>query len=154
MLIDASHAGKAVYCEKVWTESIDAAKRMRDVVRKNKTVMQLGHQGRQFAASDVGGKVIRDGKIGPVTFVKVGRYFNCAADRPVWRWYGYYNWNDRPDPMQVAKDLDWEKWLGASPKIDFKERHFWHWRCYWQYGTGQAGDLLSHEMDYVQCVLG
>ncbi len=25
---------------------------------------------------------------------------------------------------------------------------------YWAYGTGYAGDLLSHEMDFVQCVLG
>jgi predicted dehydrogenase len=43
---------------------------------------------------------------------------------------------------------------GALPKIDFNERHFWHWRCYWPYGTGQAGDLLSHELDHVQTVLG
>ena len=26
--------------------------------------------------------------------------------------------------------------------------------CYWAYGTGQAGDLLSHELDFVQHVLG
>jgi predicted dehydrogenase len=31
--------------------------------------------------------------------------------------------------------------------------HFWHWRCYWAYGTGVAGDLLSHSMDFVQAVL-
>ena len=146
MLIDASNAGKAVYCEKGWTRSIAAAKRMREVIRKNKTVMQLGHQGRQYPASAVAGKMIREGKLGPVTLVKTGRYFNTSPDNPVWRWYGYYNWCVRPDPKQVLKDLDWQKWLGASPKIDFNERHFWHWRCYWPYGTGQAGDLLSHEI--------
>jgi predicted dehydrogenase len=26
--------------------------------------------------------------------------------------------------------------------------------CYWAYGPGQAGDLLSHELDFVQHVLG
>jgi predicted dehydrogenase len=34
------------------------------------------------------------------------------------------------------------------------ERHFWHWRCYYAYGTGYAGDLLSHELDFVQYLLG
>ena len=28
-----------------------------------------------------------------------------------------------------------------------------HWRCYWPYGTGAAGDLLSHEVDFVHSVL-
>lgn len=154
MLTDASNAGKAIYCEKGWTMSIAAAKRMREVIRKNKTVMQLGHQGRQYHASAEAGQLIRDGKLGRVTFVKTGRYFNNSPDTPVYRWYGYYNWYNRPDPKQVIKDLDWEKWLGPAATIDFNERHFWHWRCYWPYGTGQAGDLLSHELDYVQSVLG
>ena len=154
MLIDTANAGKAVYCEKGWTMSIEAAKRMRAAVKKNKTIMQLGHQGRQHPAGVAGGNLIRQGKIGPVTMVKTGRYFNSPPDKGVWRWYGYYNWFDRPDHKQVIKDLDWERWLGRAPKIDFNERHFWHWRCYWQYGTGQAGDLLSHELDYVQSVLG
>lgn len=153
MLIDAAMAGKDVYCEKGWTTSIEAAKRMRDVVKRQGTVMQLGHQGRQFPSATAGGDLIRAGRLGPVTMVKTGRYANGPADRPIWRWYGYYTWFDRPDPGQVIKDLDWGKWLGPAPHIDFNERHFWHWRCYWPYGTGQAGDLLSHEMDFVQSVL-
>lgn len=154
MVVDASNAGKAVYCEKGWSLTVASAKRMREVVRRNGTVFQLGHQGRQHPATAEAGRLLREGRIGPVTLVKVGRYFNGTRERAPWRWYGYYFWWDRPDPAEVIQQLDWEAWLGPAPSIDFNERHFWHWRCYWPYGTGQAGDLLSHEMDHVQTVLG
>lgn len=153
MLLDAVAAGKDVYCEKGWTTSVAAAKRMREAVKKAKAVMQLGHQGRQLAAADVARRMIEDGAIGAVSLVNTGRFFNGDPARPPWRWYGYYSAYDRPDPQQVVRDLDWERWLGPAPAIDFNERHFWHWRCYWPYGTGQAGDLLSHELDHVQTVL-
>jgi predicted dehydrogenase len=58
-----------------------------------------------------------------------------------------------PWRRERIRDLDRKRWLGPDPEIGFNERHFWHWRCYWPYGTGQAGDLLSHEMDQVQSVL-
>jgi hypothetical protein len=61
---------------------------------------------------------------------------------------------ERPDPAEVIKHLDWERWRGAQPKIDFNDRHIWHWRCSNAYGTGRAGDLLSHAMDHVQTVRG
>lgn len=154
MMIDAAEAGKAVYCEKGWTISVDAAKRMRAAVKKNHTVFQLGHQGRQYPSTAEAGRRINEGAIGPVTLIHTGRYFNGTKERAPWRWYGYYSCYDRPDPAQVIKDLDWEAWLGPAPHIDFNEQHFWHWRCYWPYGTGQAGDLLSHELDHVQSVLG
>ena len=153
MLLDALAAGKDVYCEKGWTTSVAAAKRMRKAVKDAKAVMQLGHQGRQLAAADVARKMIEEGTIGEVTLINTGRFFNGAPERPPWRWYGYYNVYERPDPKQVLQDLDWKRWLGALPEIDFNERHFWHWRCYWPYGTGQAGDLLTHELDHVQAVL-
>lgn len=136
MLLDCVAAGKDVYCEKGWTISIDAAKRMRKAVRDANAVMQLGHQGRQLAAATVGAERIADGVIGDVTLVKTGRFFNGPTERPPWRWYGDYGNYERPDPAQVLKDLDWEAWLGDCPSIDFNERHFWHWRCYWPYGTG------------------
>jgi predicted dehydrogenase len=54
----------------------------------------------------------------------------------------------------VEKEVQWPFWLGDTKPEPFNERHFWHWRCYWRYGTGQAGDLLSHELDFVQYLLG
>jgi predicted dehydrogenase len=154
MLLDAVEAGKDVYCEKGWTVSVEAAKRMRAAVRKQGRVMQLGHQGRQHAAVDVARRMIADGTLGDVTLVRTGRYLNAPRGQAPYRWYGWYSHYDRPDPAQVRRDLDWERWLGTAPAIEFDDRQFWHWRCYWAYGTGQAGDLLSHELDYVQAVLG
>ncbi len=154
MVLDAVAAGKAIYCEKGLTTSIAAAKRMRAAVKKASTVFQLGHQGRQLPATAEAGRLIREGKIGPVTVINTGRFFNGSKEKAPWRWYGYYSQWERPDPKDVLAQLDWEAWLGPARKIDFNERHFWHWRCYWPYGTGQAGDLLSHELDHVQTVLG
>jgi predicted dehydrogenase len=153
MLLDALAAGKDVYCEKGWTVSVGAARRMRAAVKQSGAVMQLGHQGRQLPSAEVARQMILDGAIGEVTLINIGRFFNAPPDRPPWRWYGGYDIYERPDPEQVLRDLDWGRWLGSAPRIDFNERHFWHWRCYWPYGTGQAGDLLSHEMDFVQTVL-
>jgi predicted dehydrogenase len=92
--------------------------------------------------------------LGPITLVRTGRFMCSDPAHPMWRWYGYYGQWNRPDPVQVVKEVNWELWLGSAPKIPWNERHFWHWRCYWAYGTGQAGDLLSHEMDFVQYLLG
>ena len=154
MVLDAVAAGKAIYCEKGLTTTVAAAKRMRAAVKKANTIFQLGHQGRQLPATAEAGRMMRDGRIGPVTLIHTGRFFNGSTERAPWRWYGYYSQWDRPDPKVIVKQVDWAKWLGSAPKIEFNERHFWHWRCYWPYGTGQAGDLLSHELDHVQCVLG
>lgn len=153
MLIDAVEAGKGVYCEKGWTVSVEAAKRMRTAVRKHGTTMQLGHQGRQLASHEVARRMIEAGELGDVTFVRTGRYFDAVPGAVAYRWYGDYGINERPEPKGVLDNLDWERWLGSAPKIEFDDQRFWNWRCYWDYGTGMAGDLLSHELDFVQCVL-
>lgn len=154
MVLDAAKAGKAIYCEKGFARTLDEAKRMRAALKEAKTVFQLGHQARQSTCALQAKEVIASGILGPVTLVRTGRFGNSDAAHPTWRWYGYYTQWEHPDPAQVAKDVNWDLWLGASPKIPFNERHFWHWRCYWNYGTGQAGDLLSHELDMVQYLLG
>ncbi|MHC4617584.1 MAG: Gfo/Idh/MocA family protein [Planctomycetota bacterium] len=154
MVIEAADAGKDIYVEKCWSRTIPEAKAMYAAVKKNKIVMQLGHQGRQRPASLQAAQLIREGVLGPVTLVRTGRFENTAVGRNFWRWYGWYSDFRRPDPAQVQRDLDWDRWLGPAPKVPFSMGHFWHWRCYWNYGTGIAGDLLSHEFDFVQSVLG
>ena len=115
--------------------------------------ISTGPPGRQHASTAEAGRRILHGDIGPVTLIHVGRYFNGTKERPL----AVVRLLQCIRPARSGAGYqgpDWETWLGPAPKIDFNEKHFWHWRCYWPYGTGQAGDLLSHEMDHVQSVLG
>jgi predicted dehydrogenase len=154
MLLDACKAKKDVYIEKGWTRSIAEAKKMREAVKASGIVMQLGHQGRQHAAVIQARELIRQGVIGPVTYVRTGRLMNREKEHAIYRWWGGYTAYDVPDPKQVIADLDWKRWLGQTAPEPFNMEHFWHWRCYWKYGTTVMGDLMSHEMDFVQAVLG
>jgi predicted dehydrogenase len=154
MVLDAAKAGKDIYCEKGFARTLAEAKRMRDALKTSQVVFQLGHQARQATCALQARDFIGQGILGPITLVRTGRFKSTEPAHPNWRWYGYYDQWDRPDPAQVAKDLNWDLWLGPAPRIPWNERHFWHWRCYYAYGTGYAGDLLSHELDFVQYLLG
>jgi predicted dehydrogenase len=154
MVLDAVKAGKDIYCEKGFSRTLAEAKLMRDALKKSRVVFQLGHQARQATCAEQAKEIIASGVLGPVTLVRTGRFKSTEPNHPNWRWYGYYDQWERPDPAQVLKDVNWDLWLGSAPKIAWNERRFWHWRCYYAYGTGYAGDLLSHEMDFVQYLLG
>ena len=154
MVLDAVEAGKDIYCEKGFARTLAEAKIMRDALKKSQVVFQLGHQARQATCALQAKELIARGILGPITLVRTGRFKSSAPNQPNWRWYGYYNQWERPDPEQVRRAVNWDLWLGPAPKIPWNERHFWHWRCYYAYGTGYAGDLLSHEMDFVQYLLG
>ena len=154
MVLDAVKAGKDIYCEKGFARTLEEAKAMRAALKASPVVFQLGHQARQSTAAAQAKALIAQGALGPITLVRTGRFMSSEPAHPMWRWYGYYSQWERPDPAQVVKEVNWDLWLGPAPKIPWNERHFWHWRCYWAYGTGQAGDLLSHELDFVQYVLG
>jgi len=154
MVLDSVKAGKDIYCEKGFSRTLDEAKRMRDALKQSRVVFQLGHHARQATCALQAKDLIDQDVLGPVTLVRTGRFKSSDPAHPNWRWYGYYEQWDRPDPTQVVKDVNWDLWLGPAPRIPWNERHFWHWRCYYAYGTGYAGDLLSHEMDFVQYLLG
>lgn len=153
--MDAANAGKDIYCEKGWGLTVADVKQMRETIKTRKLVFQLGHQARQEPCALQAKELLASGMLGPVTLVRTGRFMNSAPETMMWRWYGYYGQWKKPDsPEQVRKDLDWDRWLGPAPKRDYDPGRFWHWRCYWDYGTGIAGDLLSHELDFVQYLLG
>lgn len=153
MLIDAANAKKDVYIEKGWTRTMEEAKKMRKAVKDNNIVMQLGHQSRERTAGVQAAELIKDGIIGDVTLVNTGRFENNPMGQNIYRWYGWYNYYRRPDPKEVENQLAWQLWLGTAPKEPFNMEHFWHWRCYWEFGTGVVGDLMSHEVDFVHSLL-
>lgn len=154
MVLDAAKAGKDIHCESGFSRTLGEAKLMRDALKKSDVVFPLGHQARQSRCALQAKELIAHGIRGSITLVRTGRFKPTEPEHPDWRWYGYYDKWERPNPAKVAKDVNWDLWLGPAPKIPWNERHFWHWRCYWAYGTGYAGDLLSHEMDFVRYLLG
>lgn len=154
MVIDAANAGKDVYVEKCWTRTLPEAKAMLAAIKKNKTVMQLGHNSRESTAAIPAIELVKSGILGPVTFVRTGTFRNRELGKDEWRWFGGYNQYVKPDEAQVKNDLDWKRWLGPAPARDFDFERFWQWRCYWDYGTGIAGDLLSHSFDFANFILG
>ncbi len=153
MLMAAANAGKDIYIEKCWTRTVPEAKKMLKAIKDNNTVMQLGHQQRASTAALQARDVVQSGILGEITFVRTGCFRNRPRSKAEWRWYGGYSQYQRPDESDVRNNLDWKAWLGDAPLNPFTMERFWHWRCYWDYGTGIAGDLQSHAFDFANHVI-
>ena len=63
-------------------------------------------------------------------------------------------WEYPPPPDLSPENLDWDTWLGTAPKKPFDPYTFARWRCWKEYGTGVAGDLLVHLISGMQFSLG
>jgi predicted dehydrogenase len=53
-------------------------------------------------------------------------------------------WQYPPPPDLSPANLDWDTWQGDVPKRAFDPKIFARWRCWKEYGTGLAGDLMVH----------
>ncbi|MBI2477832.1 MAG: gfo/Idh/MocA family oxidoreductase [Planctomycetia bacterium] len=54
----------------------------------------------------------------------------------------------------APKHLDWDLWLGPAVERPYSEGvHPFHWRRFWDYGTGALGDFGCHYMDLVHWAL-
>jgi len=53
-------------------------------------------------------------------------------------------WEYPPPPDLSPRTLDWDTWQGDVPKRAFDPYIYARWRCWKEYGTGVAGDLLVH----------
>ncbi len=60
-----------------------------------------------------------------------------------------------PLPTDLSPStLDWDTWQGTVPKRPFDPYIFARWRCWKEYGTGVAGDLLVHLISGMMFMLG
>ncbi|NIM89764.1 MAG: Gfo/Idh/MocA family oxidoreductase [Candidatus Aminicenantes bacterium] len=144
MTIDAVKAGKHVYCEKCMTRTIDETFKMVDAVKKSGQVFQLGHQQRQQDSHFKAKQIIRKNILGPISLVET----TTNRNSPDGAWV--YDIHEEATP----ENIDWEQFQGPAPhKVPFSLERFFRWRCWFDYGTGLSGDLLSHEYDAINQIL-
>ncbi|MFN0208039.1 MAG: Gfo/Idh/MocA family protein [Planctomycetota bacterium] len=141
----AAQAGKDVYVEKCMSNNVKEAKELKSYIKANPArILQVGHQNRHSNYHKIARELIKTGTLGKISSVQatLGR-----------------NTSDGAYANKVSSELrerivGWELFLPPGCKEEFSVDKFLNWRKYWAFSTGMAGDLLSHEIDAVNMLLG
>jgi predicted dehydrogenase len=143
----ALNRGKHVYCEKPMANSVEEARVVRANYLKNKDKLatQVGMQRHANENFNRVRELIRDGAIGEL------KAAFAWGDRQLRR-SGYLPAEGNP-PSTLHYDL----WLGPSPAHPYNPGYFsggpgmncLQWNMFWDFGSGQVGDMGSHTMDLV-----
>lgn len=135
--------GKHVYCQKPLTHDIFESRRLAAVAAEYGIVTQMGtqHHSGKFFRTTV--KLIREGAIGKV------REAHVWTDRPAGFWQQGHQRPTGADP--VPNSLNWYQWLGTAPDRPYVDSvyHRFHWRGFWDFGTGALGDMGCHGINPV-----
>jgi predicted dehydrogenase len=151
MVIRAAQAKKDIYVEKGWCRTLDEAKKMRKAVKDNDVVMQLGHQYNSLPTLHKAREIYRSGALGKTPLVRM--YIDRTNPHPEWQFYTDYSITQAPADAS-PETIDWPRFTANASKRPFDVERFFTWRKWWEYGTGIAGDLMSHLWDSVNMVMG
>jgi predicted dehydrogenase len=140
----ACQAGKDVYVEKPTSLTIREGRAMVNAARKHNRIVQVGTQHRSAPHFRKIAEMIQGGEIGKVTFVRVWNYANMTPDG-----IGRKGMQDPP------AGLDWEMYLGPSPKVPFNPNRFLStYRYFFDYSGGYITDFGNHRLDTMQQIMG
>lgn len=144
VVIDAVSAGKDIYCEKPMSHSAADGVAMVEAAKKSGRIVQIGSQRVSSLICAKAKEMISQGMLGDLMLVEgwLGRNDPTGA----WQY---------PPPFDLSpQNLDWDTWQGSVPKRPFNPIVFARWRCWKEYGTGLAGDLLVHLVSGMMFMLG
>jgi predicted dehydrogenase len=144
VVVDAVNAGKDIYCEKPMSHSPADGVAMVDAAKKTGRIVQIGSQRVSSLICKKAKEMIAQGMIGDVVLVEgwLGRNDPTGA------------WEYPTPPGLSTQNLDWDTWQGTVPKRALDPNIFARWRCWKEYGTGLAGDLLVHLVSGMMFMLG
>jgi predicted dehydrogenase len=141
----AMNRGHHVYCEKPLANSVEEARVVRANYLKNKHKLatQCGTQRHEHENFNRIRELIRDGAIGELA--RVSAWGDRQIRRP-----GYL-----PGEGEPPKHFHYDLWIGPSPMHPYNPGYFsggpgmncLQWNMYWDFGSGQVGDMGSHTMD-------
>jgi predicted dehydrogenase len=142
MAIAGLQAGKHVYVEKPCSHNPAEGALLVEAQRKYGKQVQMGTQRRSSALYIDIIKQIHDGLVGRAYYAKA--------------WYS----NTRKSigtgkVVPIPATLDWDLWQGPAPRQPYKDNvqpYNWHWFRIW--GTGEALNNGTHEIDVCRWALG
>jgi predicted dehydrogenase len=141
--IEALQAGKHVFCQKPLTLTLEENQLIRNACKKYNTqafvvgTQQRGDDIRFLRAVNMAHK----GLLGKIKRVTAG--INGAP-------------TGGPFPVvEPPKELNWDFWLGQTPKVDYREKRcHYEFRWWYEYSGGKFTDWGAHHVDIATWALG
>tara|TARA_B100000780_G_C21116715_1_gene451897 strand:- start:179 stop:1540 length:1362 start_codon:yes stop_codon:yes gene_type:complete len=139
----AMESGKHVYLEKPCSHNMEESDLIVNHQKYFNKVVQMGNQQRSSGHTQNIIKKIHQGVIGEA--------YNAVA---------FYNNSRGKVPNQLVMDppkgLNWDLFQGPAPRRNYTHDTWdYNWRWYgWDYGTGEAGNNATHELDIARWALG
>jgi predicted dehydrogenase len=148
MTLAAIKARKHAYVEKPIAHTIEEGAEVVKAAQGYDRIIQVGTQNRSNPLYQQAKEMVGSGMIGEVHYVRAFWYrnFPSGTTPAPWRYV---------IPADASeKTCDWAKFLGPAPKRPFDKQRYFQWRNYWDYSGGISTDLLVHQTDISNYVLG
>jgi len=127
---------KHIYCAKPMTRTIAEARRVKAAALASKVTTKASLQDSRASFARQTTELMLSGAIGPI--------------REVHFWTGTHCPSGLERPKEVQKPpvgMDWDQWCGPSPARPYhKIYHYGNWRPWWDFGTGNIGDVACHAL--------
>jgi len=127
---------KHIYCAKPITRTIAEARRVKAACLASKVTTKASIQDSSTSPARATTELLLSGAIGPV--------------REVHFWTGTHSPSGLARPMEgqtPPSGMDWDQWCGPSPARPYhKIYHYGNWRPWWDFGTGNLGDVACHSL--------
>ena len=151
---DAVLAGKHIYLQKPFTQTIEEGRVLRDLAMMRGTVLQVGSWQRSKPQYELVCNLVQQGRIGDVVRVEVG----CGLDKE----------GGRSVAEPVPENLDYDTWLGPTPGPEVTPYNWTRvhnqdikhindrpgWIQLEPYGWGMITNWGAHQIDVAQWALG
>ncbi len=139
----ACQAGKDVYVEKPFSNTLWEGQQMVAAARKYGRMVQIGTQNRSSSFLRQTFDDLRGGQLGPIRFAHALVYRGREGIGRV----------SAPTPLPPT--IDYDLWCGPAPKGPLLRKQLnyeWHW--FWATGNGEMGNNGVHVIDICRWALG
>jgi predicted dehydrogenase len=144
VFVDTVSAGKDIYLEKPMSHTAAEGVEMVNAAKKTNRIVQIGSQRVSSMVCKKAKQMLADGAVGDLNLIEG----SLGRNDPNGAWV-------YPIPTDLSTTtLDWDTWQGTVPKRPFDGKIFARWRCWKEYGTGVAGDLLVHLVSGMNFMMG
>ncbi len=139
--VEAARAGKHIYMQKPASLTIAEGRALSNEVHKSGVIFQIGSQQRSGIQFRRAAELVRNGRIGTLKTVQVGLPGDPAGD-------------EEPE-MPVPSSLNYDMWLGSTPKVYYTEKRVHPqvgydrpgWLRCEQFGAGMITGWGAHHLD-------